>query len=269
MTDTHAHLDFPQFDADRAETIDRAVSGGVKKIINVGCDLDRSVSSVALSREFEPVYAAVGIHPNEFNGENETESSLEKLLEKLEDLTALPKVVAIGETGLDYYRIKNAEIEKTKKRQLDAFIGQIELARKKSLPVIIHCREAYEDALQAVLEYPTVEFVFHCYGGTLDFTRQALACGNIRFSFSGNITYPPRASVPAEAEMADVVKLIPLSKIMLDSDCPFLAPVPFRGKRNEPLYVQKIAQHISEIKQVPRELVERETDRTAADFFRF
>ncbi len=275
MIDTHAHLDFNDFDADRAEVIRRAFSSRLKAIINVGCDLSRSRTSIGLAGKYENIFAAIGVHPNEFSSQKlESKSKSEnffsgkKWLKELEVLAKSDKVVAIGEAGLDYYRTDSDEERSVQK---GGFVAQIKLAQKLNLPVIVHCRKAYDDALELITECDPQEktnFVFHCYGAGVDFTSKVLKRKNIFFSFSGNITYPPRTSVPVEKELFEVIRLIPLERLMLDSDCPFLAPIPYRGKRNEPAYVHHIAEYIRKVKKISAGKIESATDENAIKFFR-
>ena len=273
--DTHAHLDDQRFDADREEVIRRAFSGGIEKIINIGAGIGSSERSIDLAHKYEKIYAAVGLHPHYFM-EHKAWNIDHK--NKLEKLARMEKVVAIGEIGLDYYNHGEEMAEHDKEFQKEGFIFQLELARKLKLPVVIHCRgarpadpsahreepEAYEDVLEIMKKYPDLSFVFHGYGGNLEFTRESLAEKNVIFSLAGNITYNKPGS-----EIFEAIKIIPLSKIMLDTDCPYLAPAPHRGERNEPAWVRFTAEKIAEIKSVPPVEVERQTTENAKRFFKW
>jgi len=278
MIDTHAHLDFENFDDDREEVIRRAFDNGVKAIINIGVDLETSRKSIALTEKYENIFAAVGFHPHDA-GEILNLPSEDDFAE-LKNLAIHKKVVAIGEIGLDYTRFKEAkQIEKQK----ELFIRQLNIANELGLPIVIHCREAWSDLYEIikseVFQSPFLKFVLHCYSGNEKDTEKFLELPNAHFSFSGNITYPPRkspSSLPPRqtsspfnkgGEVEDVIRMIPLERIMLDSDSPFLAPQAMRGKRNEPAHIRYIAEKIAEIKEISGEEVERITDLNAIEFF--
>ncbi|MCD6149497.1 TatD family hydrolase [bacterium] len=297
LIDTHAHLNFKNFNKDRDEAISRAFQSGVKKIINIGTDLKESKASVKLAEKYENVYAAVGMHPTSLVTQN---SKLKTQIEKLRKLAENKKVVAIGEIGLDYYHVVCSMkygargIEKVRKRQKEGFIGQLELAKELNLPVIIHCRaseqnpaDAYEDVYAILSENEEsrnniasvnrtgslgklgmTKLVFHCYSGDLEFTKKLLKHKNIHFSFTGNITYKTKKEIQGtEKDIAEIIKIIPLERIMLETDCPFLAPQKFRGKRNEPAYVKYTAEKLAEIKRISFEEVEKITTQNAENFF--
>lgn len=312
MIDTHAHLDFPQFDQDREEAIERAFSGGVKKIINIGCNLERALASIKLAEKYDNVYAAVGIHPSdvsyfchpeermersgmsdegslqisETRKQGNKETSVQKQrVKEIRDLARHPKVVAIGEIGLDYFHmdsdyrnineIPEEEIEQLKNRQKEFFIAQLELAREMDLPMIIHCRssskdsgDAYEDillSLRAAARNSVIRGVIHCFSGNREHAKQFLDLG-FYISFTGNITYSRGRKFSAPT-LQDVVRDIPLERILIETDCPFLAPAPMRGNRNEPLFVKYAAEKIAEIKKVDFKEVERITDINAEELF--
>lgn len=279
VVDTHAHLDDKQFDEDRDEVIARAFSGGVEKIINVGAGLGSSRRSVELAENppagGENIFAAVGLHPHYFNEYGER--SFDKIAE-LKKLAARKKTVAIGEIGLDYFSHNGKIIsEKEKELQKTGFVFQLDLARELNLPAIIHCRparirrggsvaggDAYDDCYEIIKNYVDLKLVFHCYGGNLEFTEKLLRYKNIYFSFTGNITYAKTGS-----EIIEVIKKIPINKIMLETDCPYLAPAPMRGKRNEPLFIKNIEKKIAELKNISEEETERIANETASRFFEF
>jgi len=262
LIDTHAHLDDEKFNPDQSEMIEQAFASGVEKIINVGAGLGSSRRSVALAEKYANIFAAVGLHPHYFN------QYAERSFDRIEEFKALArqkKVVAIGEIGLDYYsHLEDLITEAQKEVQKKGFVLQIELAKELNLPVIIHCRDAYADTLEIIKNYPGVQFVFHCYGGSLSFTEKLLQMENIHFSFTGNITY-----AKPDAEILAVVKIIPLEKIMLETDCPYLTPAPHRGKRNEPKFVSLTAEKIAEIKNLTTDEISEITTQNAIDFFNF
>ena len=308
MIDTHSHLDFEQFDDDREEVIQRAFNGGVKKIINVGCNLERAKASIELVDKYENIYAAIGIHPTDINRitnyelritnsegikkQRSKENFMHSYLEELRKLARHSKVVAIGEIGLDYFHPEklrlgaspvklhyeasmdlDGEIKQLKIRQKELFIAQLELAEELQLPVIIHCRDAYEDLLE-ILKGFDLRGVIHCFCGNRRQAKQFLDLG-FYISFTGNITY----SKKDDAEIFQVIKEVPLERIMIETDCPFLAPAsdcpiqdgpaPMRGKRNEPLFVKYVAEKIAEIKKISLEEVEIATDENAGKLFKF
>ncbi len=254
LIDTHTHLDFKEFDPDQDQVIKRAFSSGIEKIINVSCNLERSKNSIELAKKYGDIYATVGVHPHDL-GKYEVES----LKSELGKLAKEDKVVAIGEIGLDYYRI---EKEEDKQRQIEGFKIQFDLAQKLNLPVIIHCRNAFEDLLEilkGVSDLP--RGVTHCFSGTLHYAKQFLDLGFL-ISFTGSITY-----ARPQGEILKVVKEIPLDKIMVETDCPYLAPVPHRGERNEPAYVRHMAEKIAEIKGIDFEEVAKKTTENAIKLF--
>jgi TatD DNase family protein len=275
MIDSHAHLDDRQFDADREEVIRRSFENGVEKIVNIGAGLGSSERSVQLAEKYENIFASVGCHPDYFM-KHGTWSMEHKT--KLEKLAKHKKVVAIGEIGLDYFNQGREMTEKDEKFQKEGFIFQLELARLLGKPVVIHCRgkqaesgknyreevSAYEDVLSVIEKFPDLKFVFHSFGGRLEFAKKILKKENMSFSFAGNITYNKPSS-----EINEAIRLIPLEKIMLDSDCPYLAPVPMRGKRNEPEYVKYVAEKIGEIKKISSKEVISQTALNAKSYFNF
>jgi TatD DNase family protein len=269
MIDSHAHLDDEKFGEDQSEVIARAFARGVEKIINVGAGLGSSYRSVALAERYADIFAAVGLHPHYFNKYGE--GSFDRI-EEFRELARQKKVVAIGEIGLDYFsHTENPITVEQREIQKRGFIAQIEMARNLKLPVIIHCRstgndlseDAYIDTLEIIRIYPEINFVFHCYGGNLTFTGKLLQLKNIQFSFTGNITYAKTG-----VEIIEVIKAIPLNKIMLETDCPYLTPVPHRGKRNEPAYVIFVQEKIAEIKEISASEVDRITTENAIEFYK-
>lgn len=250
LIDTHAHLDFPQFAHDRAEVIRRAQEVGVAAIINVGVDLKSSLASVRLAEEHQGVYAVVGIHPHDAAG------ATEQAFAELWSLVQHPKVVAVGEIGLDYYRDHSPrEVQRRVFRRLLA------LAVEADLPVIIHTRQAWDDVLGIVRELVGMKGrgVFHCFSGGAHEAQQVLEVG-FHVSFTGVLTFK-------NARAAEVLPRVPLSRLLLETDCPYMAPEPHRGKRNEPAYVHLIAQKAGEILHLPLAEVARTTTHNARLLF--
>jgi TatD DNase family protein len=250
LIDTHAHLQLEQFDADRDEVIQRATESGVVAIICVSTDVPSSRQAIALAEKYPNVFASVGIHPNDCGpaGDND--------FIEIAELARHAKVVAIGEIGLDYYW-KSVDPA----TQARAFAKQLELAQKLEKPVIIHNREAGEDILKTVQETGLTQLrgVFHCFSENTDYAERVLALG-CHISFTGNLTYK-KSALPAVAEK------IPLEKMVLETDCPFMSPVPFRGKRNEPAFTATIAEKVALIKNLALADVCRLTTSGAARLF--
>jgi TatD DNase family protein len=275
MIDTHAHIDDKQFDTDREQVISRSFSNGVEKIITVGAGLGSSERAMDLAERYRDIFASVGCHPEYFMKHGSWGQEHRK---KIEELASAEKVVAIGEIGMEYHSHDGNPIsEKQKEFQKEGFIFQLELARKLEKPVIIHCRgeraeagekyrekgEAYEDVSAIMERFSELDFVFHSFGGRLDFAEEIMTRRNCFFSFNGNITYAKPG-----AEILDVVRAIPLEKIMLETDCPYLAPVPHRGKRNEPSFVVHVCEKIAEIKGISAKKVDEISSRNAINFFK-
>lgn len=249
--DTHAHLDMIK-GMTPDHTVGESLRENVRYIINVGSDIEGSRKSSEYSMQFENVFASVGIHPHD--AENFDRKSIE-ILEKL--LKANKKIVAIGETGFDYFRNLSP-----KRDQRIAFEAQIKLAQKYNLPLIIHDRDAHNDTLDVLSccckGYKTV---IHCFSGDTEFALKCIGLG-FYISFTGVITFPNAK------ELSQTVKEVPIEKIFLETDSPFLAPQEKRGKENYPGFVKYIARKISEIKEIPVEDVARITSQNAIDFFK-
>ena len=237
LIDSHAHLTLAQFDQDRSEVIDRAKKSGIEYIINVGTDLNDCTESVKIAESYDFIYAAIGIHPHEVKTIDSNTYG------KLKELSDSQKVIALGEIGLDFFRnLSPPDLQKEKFREL------IKLGKELRLPFIIHCRNAHQDTL-AILEDEKAGDaggVIHCFSGDSSLAREYLEMG-FYISIPGTVTFPKNH------QLQEVVKDIPLEKLLVETDCPFLAPHPFRGKRNEPAYVQYAAQKIGEIKEMPYE----------------
>jgi TatD DNase family protein len=258
--DTHAHLGFPDFAKDLSETIARASSAGINKIISVGTDLESSAQAVRIAEEFPTVYAAVGWHPTH------AREAPEDIRPGLRTLARHPKVVAIGETGLDYHRRPQiggteADFDAYKQRQMEIFRQQMEVASEMGLNCIIHQRDSFADILAALTPFAgKVRGVFHCFSESIESMRQVFALGSL-VSFTGILTFKNGANV-REALVA-----APMRQFMFETDCPFLAPVPHRGKRCEPAYVKDIADFAAATRNCPVEELSAATCQTALDFF--
>lgn len=260
--DTHAHLDFPDFESDLPEVVARAEAAGISRIITIGTTMESSRRAVALAQRFSNVFAAVGWHPGH------AEEAPEDFRAELRDLARSPKVVAIGECGLDYYRLPGktggpAEAdERIKAKQLQVFRQQIQVAADLGLNLVVHTRESFADTVEVLSPSArTVRGVFHCFIGTPAEMGQVLALGSL-VSFTGIATFKNAAGV------RESLAACPAGQFMLETDCPFLAPVPFRGKRCEPAYVQTLAQAVAELRGESLETLGDQTCQTARAFFR-
>ena len=251
LFDTHAHYDSRKFDADRDAVLSGLPDRGVGLVVNPGCDLPSSRKAVELARRYPFVYAAVGVHPEDCAGWEDAQ------LAQLRALAAQPKVVAIGEIGLDYYWKENPP----KELQKEVFRRQLELAGELGLPAIVHDREAHGDCLDLVREYPEVTGVFHCFSGSAEMARELVGRGWM-ISFTGVLTYP-NARKAVEAAQA-----VPLEKIMIETDSPYMAPVPCRGQRCDSGLVAHTCQRLAEIKGVSPEECARITMENGRRFFR-
>jgi len=249
LIDTHCHLDFPDFDYDREDVIQRAKSNGVAYIVNIGSSLENSKKSLELSQKYDFIYASIGIHPHEADKINsQTKLDLKCLAEN-------QKVVAIGEVGLDYY--KNYSLPKNQ-RQL--FTISLELAKDLNLPVVIHTRLAEEDTLGILKSFLPIKAVVHCFSADEDFLKECLESGFF-ISFTCNITYKKAEN------LRSLVKITPLDRLFLETDAPFLPPEGLRGKRNEPHAVRRLAEEIARIKEITFEEVAQSTTDNAIKFF--
>ena len=250
MTDTHAHINVPRFAEDLPAVVKRAESNNLSAIIVVGVDIPTSRAAVAIAERFANCWATVGIHPHEADS-----CTLESWRE-LETLAKAPKVVAIGETGLDYYRNFAS-----KDRQAIAFSQQLALATKVNLPVVVHMREAFNDVHRMLGQaMPPRRAVMHCFSGD---SAQATAFIDLgcMISLAGPVTF--RSAV----KLHHVAKMVPSDRLLVETDCPYLAPVPHRGKRNEPAYVRFTLEAVAQRRGVAPEAVEEFTDRNAQTFF--
>ena len=249
LVDTHCHLDFPEFDQDRDEVIQRARECGINYIINIGSSLEGSESSLGLSQKYASVYASIGIHPHEADKFNQ------EIREAVSRLAKNDKVVAIGEIGLDYYKNYSKAVN-----QMPLFISLVKLAKDLNLPIILHTRQAQDDTLKVLKEYMPLKAVVHCFSGDENFLHECLELGFF-ISFTCNITYKKAQN------LRNLVKVMPLDRLFLETDAPFLAPEGFRGKRNEPAQVKLLAEEIAKIKEKSFAEVAKVTSENAINFF--
>jgi TatD DNase family protein len=260
--DTHAHLDYPDYAPDLAEVVMRAQAAGITKIISIGTSLDSSERAIRLAEKFPAVYAAVGWHPTE------ALTAPDDLRPALRELARHPKVVAIGETGLDYHHLPGGKPEFTaaddaryKEKQADIFRQQMEVATEFGLNCVIHQRTAWDDTVAQMRPFiGKTRGVFHCFGESVERMQQVFEIGSL-VSFTGIVTFKNAQNV------RDAVAAAPLDKFMLETDCPYLAPVPYRGKRCEPAYVKEISGTVAQIKLCSLEELSAATCKTAEKFF--
>jgi TatD DNase family protein len=253
LIDSHAHLDFPQFDEDRAAVIERARQAGVAALLAIGTGPgpEKLDAALPLAEQHDWIWATIGIHPHE------AAQVTDARLATLETLAKHPRVIAWGEIGLDYhYDFSPREVQHV------VFRRQLALARQEKLPVVIHCREAWTDCL-AILEQDWrssgLGGILHCFTGTLEEARQGIEMG-FMVSFAGNATYPKAQN------LRDVARELPLDSLLIETDSPYLAPQPHRGRRNEPAYVAEVARTLGSVRNLPAEDMAAST---AANFRRF
>jgi TatD DNase family protein len=284
IVETHAHLDYPDFAPDFDDVLRRANEAAVTRIITIGTSLESSRRAIELAEKYPNIFAVIGVHPT-YAGE-----APDDVMTPLRELAKSPRVVALGETGLDYHSLPSKEAAKDKKvqvfanalqgeteEQIDASIAdgaykskqamlfeqQLDLAVELGLNVVIHQRDAWEDTLEIMQPYrDKLRGVFHCFGGTREQADEVIALDHL-VSFTGIVTFKNGASV------REVAAQIPLWKFMVETDCPYLAPVPFRGKRCEPAYTRLVAESIAGARGVPLQEVAEATTETAEKFFRF
>jgi TatD DNase family protein len=283
LIETHAHLDYHEFANDLDDVVRRAADAGVTRIITIGTSIESSRRAIDLAEKYPAVYATIGVHPTF------VEEAEEDVFTPLRELAKNPRVVAIGETGLDYHRLPSQEVAKEKQvqvmtalrtetdeeieaqirdgayksKQASLFQQQLDLAVELGLNVVIHQRDAWEDTLKIMQPYAgKLRGVFHCFGGSLDQANEVLDLDHL-VSFTGIVTFKNGTAV------REVAAEIPLWKFMVETDCPYLAPVPFRGKRAEPAHTRIVAESIAAARQVPLEEIAEATTETAERFFRF
>jgi TatD DNase family protein len=283
LIDTHAHLDFPDFANDFEDVLRRAEQADVKRIITIGTSIQSSRQAIELAEKYPAVYAAIGVHPSHVN------EAEDDVITPLRDLATNPRVVAIGETGLDYRHLPSEKVAKEKQvqvmaalrsetdeeieaqirdgayksKQASLFQQQLDLAVELGLNVVIHQRDAWQDTLEVLRPYTgKVHGVFHCFGGTFSEANEVLDLDHL-VSFTGIVTFKNGVAV------RQVAAEIPLWKFMVETDCPFLAPAPFRGKRCEPAHTRIVAETIAAARGVSLEEIAEATTETAERFFRF
>jgi TatD DNase family protein len=284
LIETHAHLDYPDFANDFDDVLRRATEAGVTRIITIGTSVDSSRRAVDLAEKHSNVYAVIGVHPT-YVGEGD-----EDVAAPLRELAKSARVVAIGETGLDYHRLPTLEAAKQKNvqvfsralqgeteeeveasiedgayksNQAGLFEQQLDLAAELGLNVVIHQRDAWDDTLEILRPYSgKLRGVFHCFGGSLEQANEVVDLNHL-VSFTGIVTFKNGATV------REVAAQMPLDKFMVETDCPYLAPVPFRGKRCEPAHTRLVAESIASARGIPLEEIARATTATAEQFFRF
>jgi len=249
LFDTHAHLNDPVFDQDRDALIAGLPEQGVGLVMNPGCSYENSLQAIEIAEKYPFVYAAVGTHPDTAQEVNE------ELIDRYRKLCSHEKVKAIGEIGVDYY------YETIPRQiQLQAFRLQMELARETGLPVIIHERDAHDDGMRMVKEFPDVTGVFHCYSGSAEMARQLVNMGWY-IGFTGVLTFKNARKAVETAQS------IPLDRIVLETDCPFMAPEPFRGKRNHPGYLYRMAERLAELRGLSVEEIQEITTQNGKNLY--
>jgi len=251
LIDTHAHLNDPKFSEDIDDVIARAADAGVESIIVCGYDIESSRAAVEMARKYESVFATVGVHPHDAKNYNTGAE------QELVELSRRDKVLAIGEIGLDFHYDFSPRPE-----QFSAFEAQIELAWRLELPIVVHSRESNDDALQVLVAHSQniVGCVFHCFSGDEDFAGRVLDMG-FYIGIDGPITYK------ASEKLRRVVDICPLDRLLVETDCPYLTPIPFRGKRNEPAYVRYVAEEAARVKGITLEELAKATSENARRLF--
>jgi len=280
LTETHAHLDYPDYAGDLEAVLERAREAGVHRILSVGTGMESSRRAIALAEKYPSIHAVVGLHPT--NVEEESGD----WLNVLRGLATHPKVAAIGETGLDYHRLPSEQLSSSpalsalqaemaedteamivdgsyRSAQAEAFSAQLDLACELGLNMVIHQRDAWDDTLQILKPYTgKVRGVFHCFGNMPDQAREIFDMGHL-VSFTGIITFK---TAPVVREVA---AMVPEDRFMVETDCPYLAPVPHRGKRAEPAHTRLVAEKVAEVRGCTLDRIAAVTEKTAAGFFRF
>ena len=250
LFDSHAHIDDEKFDIDREEVIQRAIDNGVTGIINVGASMESSARSIALAEKYEGIYAAVGIHPHD------AKDALDTDYEQLVRWTALEKVVAIGEIGLDYYYdFSPREVQRS------VFIHQLDVARQTNMPFIIHDRDAHGDLLEILKkEAKGLKGVLHCFSGSLEMANEVIKMG-LYVSIAGPVTFKNAAKLP------EIVTKVPLEYLLVETDSPYLTPQPYRGKRNEPAYVKLVAEQVANLRGIEMDVLAKATSENVKKLF--
>ncbi|MBI3017701.1 MAG: TatD family hydrolase [Deltaproteobacteria bacterium] len=247
--DSHAHLEYSNYEADFSEVLARAKEAKIELILNIGTTLEHCKQGLEVAQSYPHIFASVGIHPHDAN------KVPADYLDQLKAFAKNPKVKAIGEIGLDYYYEHSP-----REIQLQRFEEQVRLAQELNLPMSIHCRNAFQDCFEILSKVSYFTGVFHCFTGTQEEAKKALELG-FYISFSGIVTFKKSQA------LQEVVKQVPLEKMLIETDAPFLAPEPHRGKRNEPAFVILTAQKIADLKAIPLETVAQKTTHNTKTLF--
>ncbi len=252
LIDSHAHLDSSRFHKDLDEVLKRAQEYGVDKIINIGCNMESSKKTTSLSERYDQIWSVVGFHPHDAKEVKESD------WDELDKLTDHPKVVGVGEMGLDYYRDLSP-----RKKQQEVFRRQIQVAKKKKMPIVVHDRDAHEEVFAVLKEEKAGENkgVMHCYSGDLEFAKKCMDMG-FYISIAGPVTFKKTS------RLKEVAKSIPNDRLLVETDCPYLAPEPYRGKRNEPAYVKYVAAKIAELRGMSYEEIVAATRENTCRLFK-
>jgi TatD DNase family protein len=235
LFDTHAHLHFPDFAADLADVLARARATGIRRVLTVGTDPETSRAAIALAAREPDVWASAGIHPHD------AAAADDEALREIERLAGAPRVVAVGEIGLDFFRDLSPRPDQER-----AFRAQLEIARRARLPVLVHCRDAHAETLAILAEHRVGELggIMHCFSGDVEIARRCLDIG-LLVSLAGPVTYPRARVLP------DVARYVPADRLVVETDSPYLPPQPFRGQRNEPAHVAVTAARVAELRGEP------------------
>lgn len=250
LFDSHAHIDDEKFDDDRLAVIARAKENGVGHFINVGADMDSSLRSIKLAEEHEEIYAVVGVHPHE------AQKVLKADYDQIAEWTRHPRVVGVGEIGLDYYYdLSPRELQK------EVFIRQLDVARQMHMPVSIHNRDAHGDTMEILKrEGKGIVGVVHCFSGSMEMAKELIKMGWY-LGVDGPVTFKNAAKLP------EIMTEIPLERLLIETDSPYLTPVPYRGKRNEPAYVRFVAEHVAALRNIEFETFAKATTQNVCDLF--
>ncbi|MBQ7560704.1 MAG: TatD family hydrolase [Synergistaceae bacterium] len=252
LIDSHCHINSQELRLDTRAVISRAREAGVKKFMNVGCDYEDSCEAVAMAHDFAQfgLYASIGIHPHE-------SGRYERVPEEFYSLIKSERVLAVGEIGLDYHYNHSSKEEQHK-----MFISQLEFAASEKMPVILHIREAMNDAMKILRDYRDLKLLFHCYSGGFEFLDEVLSMDSL-LAFGGALTWTGKNS----DNLREVFKRVPIQNILLETDCPYMAPVPFRGKINEPSYIKYVYDKAAEIKNLNISDLANKIEINAKNFF--
>lgn len=252
LIDSHAHLDDERFDGDRDILIKSLKSNKIELVINIGADFQSSINSIELAKQYDNIYASIGVHPH--SASEVTEETLDKFREMAKE----EKVVAIGEIGLDYYYDNSP-----RDLQRKWFREQLKLAKELDLPVIIHSRDATQETFDIIKEAQdgSLRGVLHCFSGSVEVAMEYIKLG-FYISIGGPVTFKNARVVK------EVAEAVPLDKLLIETDCPYLTPEPYRGKRNEPMFVKYVAQKIAEIKDINFEELAKATNKNTKELFR-